>query len=190
MDPQSITSRTSFTRKVGDRGTPLTRPRACCTFVPQWRPESKSTVRPLRYMSRETSAGLLLCTLRSPGCQIMLAARSSQVSHFPDTPGPRDTQEPGMSAGAYWRPLSSKASFFPRRSVMVPQSHTRRVSCGGVQHGHSAKVWLDLAAQCTRPTLDQSPVTMCPIGAYLCHRGRLGWSGTSILRQNQVASTH
>ncbi len=22
-------------------------------------------------------------------------------------------------------------------------------------------------------------VRLCPIGAYLCHRGRLGWSGTS-----------
>ncbi len=31
---------------------------------------------------------------------------------------------------------------------------------------------------------------MCPIGAYMCHRGRRGWSGTSGLRQNRGTSTH
>ncbi len=29
----------------------------------------------------------------------------------------------------------------------------------------------------------QPRLSMCPIGAYMCHRGRLGWSGTSGLRQ-------
>ncbi len=33
-------------------------------------------------------------------------------------------------------------------------------------------------------------VSMCPLGAYMCHRGRLGWSGTSGLRQNRGTSTH
>ncbi len=33
-------------------------------------------------------------------------------------------------------------------------------------------------------------VSMCPIGAYMCHRGRLGWSGTSGLGQNRGTSTH
>ncbi len=33
-------------------------------------------------------------------------------------------------------------------------------------------------------------VTMCPIGAYMCHRGFLSWSGTSGLRRNRGTSTH
>ncbi len=33
-------------------------------------------------------------------------------------------------------------------------------------------------------------LSMCPIGAYMCHRGRLGWSGTSGLRENKGTSTH
>ncbi len=32
--------------------------------------------------------------------------------------------------------------------------------------------------------------SMCPIGAYVCHRGRLGWSGTSGLGHNWGTSTH
>ena len=27
----------------------------------------------------------------------------------------------------------------------------------------------------------RTPLSMCPIGAYMCHRGRLGWSGTSYI---------
>ncbi len=33
-------------------------------------------------------------------------------------------------------------------------------------------------------------LTMFPIGAYMCHRGRLGWSGTSGIRQNRGTITH
>ncbi len=33
-------------------------------------------------------------------------------------------------------------------------------------------------------------LSMCPIGTYMCHRARLGWSGTSGLRQNRGTSTH
>ncbi len=36
----------------------------------------------------------------------------------------------------------------------------------------------------------QGKFDMCPIGAYMCHRGRLGWSGTCGLRQNWGTCTH
>ena len=38
--------------------------------------------------------------------------------------------------------------------------------------------------------LDLFVGSMCPIGAYTCHRGRLGWSGTSGLRRKRGTTTH
>ncbi len=123
-------------------------------------------------------------------------------------PGPRTTLLPvpshfGSSARSWGPHVHDDAC---HRGVLASTSHHGLVGhAGALGWGHSCSqkmpvrhcgcaapcVWsMSLGSTCLLPWLwAGADLSMCPIGVYMCHRGRLGWSGASGLRQNRGTGT-
>jgi hypothetical protein len=74
---------------------------------------------------------------------------------------------------------------------MQPDGTSVKRVCRG--DGVEVQVFPDKACQTISPTTVvafTAAMTMCAVSAYVCHRGRLGWPGTSGLRHIRGTSTH